>query len=256
MNLKYGVVNLLLCLIILLLIFKNDEIWTSSRTPDKKEGVKKTESPAEPLPPLPVPQGSPLRESLMVITEKNIFHPDRKEFSLPAMEPAKPASRPPIQLFGVMIVNDLKTVSLTYPGKPVAKGERETKIMKIGDRVGDYQLTQVLPDRIILEAPGDTYEVLLYDPKSPKKRAVVKTPSKPAEITSALPIPAAHPASAGAAPAAPPIPGLPGPMQPSVEPKVSSAPPSSGSPAPIPDPSLLRGRRILRPGLPPGEGRN
>ena len=256
MNLRYGVVNVLLCFILFLLIFKNDQVWTTPQMTDKKEGVKKSEFPTEPPRALPALQGSSSQESSMVIAEKNIFHPDRKEFSLPAVEPAKPAMRPPIQLFGVMIINDLKTVSIANPNKPIPKGERETKTMKIGDRVGDYKLTQILPDRIILETPGDTYEVLLYDPKSPKKRVVVKTPSKPAEVTSALPIPTTQPTPTRVAPAAIPIPSLPRPMAPSSEPKVESTPPSSVSPAPIPDPSILRGRRILRPGLPPEEGRN
>ena len=256
MALKYGVVNVLLCFIIFLLIFKNDEIWTTPQSIDKKEGVKKGESPTEPPPALTVPRGSSFQESLLVITEKNIFHPDRKEFSLPAVEPAKPAIRPPVQLYGVMIVSDLKTASIANPSKPIPKGERETKTMKIGDRVGEYQLTQILPDRIVLEAPGDTYEVLLYDPKSPKKRAVVKTPSKPAGVISAFPAPTALPAPAGVAPAPIPIPGLPRPMIPSAEPKIESTPPRSVGPAPIPDPSVLRGRRIMRPGLPSGEGKN
>lgn len=256
MALKYGVVNVLLCFIIFLLIFKNDEIWTTPQLTDKKERVKKSEFSTEPPPALTVPRGSSLRESLMVITEKNIFHPDRKEFSLPAVEPAKSAIRPPIQLYGVMIINDLKTASVANPSKPIPKGERETKTMKIGDRVGEYQLTQILPDRIVLEAPGDTYEVLLYDPKSPKKRAVVKTPSKPAEVTSALPVPMPLPTPTGVAPAPIPIPGLPRPMAPSTEPKIESTPPRSVSPAPIPDPSVLRDRRTIRPGLPTGEGRN
>ncbi len=270
MKLRYGVVNVLLAFIIFLLIFKNDEIWTTPRMAPKKEGVKKGEFPAaESLPALPVAEGSPIRESLMVIAEKNIFHPDRKEFDLPAAVPAKPAARPSIQLFGVLISNDLKAVSIANPSKPLPKGERETKTMKIGDRVGDYQLTQIMADRIILEAPGDTYEVLLYDPKSPKKRVVVKTPSKPAEVTSALPAPAPQPKTpagmvqalqppspSGIVPAPMPIPGLPRPMEPSSKPSLGTMPSPSGSPAPIPDPSMLRGRRGLRPSPAPAEGKN
>ncbi len=257
MKLRYGVVNVLLAFIIFLLIFKNDEIWTTPRMAPKKEGVKKGEFPAaESLPALPVAEGSPIRESLMVIAEKNIFHPDRKEFDLPAAVPAKPAARPSIQLFGVLISNDLKTVSIANPGKPLPKGERETKTMKIGDRVGDYQLTQIMADRIILEAPGDTYEVLLYDPKLPKKRVVVKTPSKPAEVTSALPLPTASPVPAGVAPGGMPVPSLPRPVQPPPQTKMEPALPMPLSPAPIPDPSMIRSRRTLRPIPTPGEGKN
>ncbi len=268
MKLRYGVVNVLLAFIIVLLIFKNDEIWTAApRMTPKKEGGKKSEFPGDSVPALPATGPSSIRESLTVIAEKNIFHPNRKEFDLPAAVPAKPAARPSVQLFGVLISNDLKAVSIAHPGKPLAKGERETKTMKIGDRIGDYQLTQIMADRIILEAPGDTYEVLLYDPKSPKKRVVVKTAAKPAEVTSALPLPASQPVPAGVAPrgtpvpagVAPrgmPVPGLPRPVQPLPEMKAEPALPAPISPAPIPDPGMLRGRRILRPGPAQGEGRN
>ena len=256
MKLRYGVVNVLLCFIIFLLIFKKDQIWTPPQVTDKKEGVKKSESSTEFLRASPVPPGASFRDSLMVIAEKNIFNPDRKEFSLPAVEPAKPMSRPPIQLYGVMITNDLQTVSIANPTKPLPKGEREIKTIKIGDRVGDYRLTQILPDRITLEAPGDSYEVLLYDPKSPKKRTAVMTPSKPAEITSALPGPTPLPTPSGVAPAAIPIPSIPRPYAPSSEPKIGFTPPPSVSPAPIPDPYPLRGRRAIRPDVPPAEGRN
>jgi len=177
---RYGVVNILLFFVLLLLIFKNNEVWTLPQLEYKKEAGKKAAVPTEPLPALAATQGPSLRESLVVIAEKNIFHPARKEFSLLTGEPAKPATRPPIQLYGVMITNDVQSASIANPTKPLPKGERDIKTIKIGDRVGDYQLTRILSDRVILEAPGDTYEVLLYDPKSPKKRAEVKPPSRPA----------------------------------------------------------------------------
>jgi len=258
MTSRYGIVNILLLFIIFLLIFKNDEIWTTPQLADKKEGVKKSEAPTEFLPALAVTQGSSLRESLVVIAEKNIFHPDRKEFSLLTGEPAKPATRPPIQLYGVMITNDVQSASIANPTKPLPKGEREIKTIKIGDRVGDYQLTRILSDRVILEAPGDTYEVLLYDPKSPKKRAEVKPPSRPAGIMSPLPVPtpAPLPTPSAVVPRPIPIPSLPRPLEPSAEPKVEATTPSPVSPTPLPDPSILRGRRSIRPGLPSGDGRN
>ena len=42
--------------------------------------------------------------------------------------------------------------------------------LKIGDRVGEYKLVKILPDRIALEAMEDTFEVLLSDPNKPKQR--------------------------------------------------------------------------------------
>jgi hypothetical protein len=36
--------------------------------------------------------------------------------------------------------------------------------------MGGYKLAKIMPDRITMEAPGDSFDVLLYDPKAPKKR--------------------------------------------------------------------------------------
>ena len=47
-------------------------------------------------------------------------------------------------------------------------------ILKIGDRIGEYKLAKILPDRIALEAMEDAFEVLLCDPAKPKKRIYEK----------------------------------------------------------------------------------
>jgi hypothetical protein len=258
MSSKYGVVNVLLFFVVLLLIFKNIEIWTPPSMTDKKEGGKKIEGQTESLPALTSPPSASVRESLLGIGEKNIFNPDRKEFSILTGETAKPVSRPTIQLYGVVITNEVQTASISNPTRLPARGERELKTIKVGDRVEGYQLTKILPDRVILEAPGDTYEVLLYDPKSPKRRAVIRTPSKPAETMDPRPVPTPTPlpSSPSAAPRSFPIPSLPGSMEYPAIPQVESATPKPVSPTPIPDRNILRGRRAITPGLPAAGGTN
>jgi hypothetical protein len=85
----------------------------------------------------------------------------------------------------VTIAGDYQGASIVNPGRPVRKGERETLTIKLGGKIGEYKLAKVLSDRITLEAEEDTFEVLLYDPKMPKKRVDIKTDSKPVTITSA-----------------------------------------------------------------------
>jgi len=257
MTSRYTFFNVLLFFVILLLILKNGEIWTPPQVA-YKEGGKKAEAQVAPLPAFSITPGPSLRESFVVISEKNIFHPDRKEYLSQTVEQAKSTPRPQIQLYGVAITGEVQTAFISNPTKPLPKGERGIKTIKIGDQVGDYKLTQILPDRVILESPGDTYEVLLYDPKSPKKRAAVKTPSRPAERTSPLPVPspAPLPAPSGAIPRSTPIPVMPRPIGQPPEPKVESTTPEPGSPTPIPDPNVLRGRRAIRPVLPPGDRTN
>lgn len=267
MSSRYGVLSFLLFFAVLLLVFKNYETWWQPQTmTPRKEAVRKAEAKGEVLPATGSARGKSAGDSFGVISEKNIFNPDRKEFSIliPAQEQPKPPSRPPIQLSGVMITDDVQTASIINPGRPLPKGERATKTLKIGDQVGDYKLTRIMPDRVTFEAPGDTYEVLLYDPKAPKRRAEVKTPVKPAEITSALPGPPPSPLPA-------PLPAVPRTIPPAVSPvpkelpreqqRVEPVMPIPAIPVPPPDPSVMRGVRPARPGplmpgAPPGGGGN
>lgn len=185
----YGILNFFLALLILLLSFKNYEIWIKEdSTPLKKEESRRSEAKIESsYPGISAKQKIPL-SSLTVISEKNIFHPERREFILSTPEQPRPINRPQIQLQGILITDEIQRASLILQGKSLSKGERAAKTLSLGDQIGEYKLTRILPDRIILEGPGDTFEVLLYDLKSPKKRVTVRPPSKPTEITPVSPV--------------------------------------------------------------------
>jgi len=269
MSPRYGILCAFLFLFILLLSYENYETWSSpGALAYKKEGDKKGEGKPEPLPGIPAAKDAAPRQSFDIVSEKNIFNPDRKEFSsqaTPGM--GKPITRPPITLYGVVIAENYQIASIINPGRPLHKGEREIKTIKIGDSVGEYKLTKIMQDRIVLEGGEDSFEVLLYDPRSPKKRLEVKTPSVPAAITSAVPSapfpevrPTVPPAAVAPPPATPPSPRpttpVPVPRSPSPKPEggyqspatapVQTAPPSAA------DPGLWRGRRPVSPIQPPG----
>ena len=126
--------------------------------------------------------------SYTIISDRNIFNPERRDF--PAQsgpEGKKRIVRPQIILYGVMMAGDYQCASITNPGRPLKKGEREEMNLKIGDRIGEYKLVKILPDRIALEAMEDTFEVLLYDPNKPKQRVYAKAETKPTSITTVLP---------------------------------------------------------------------
>ena len=203
MSLRYGVLSLLAFFIILILGFKNYEIWTIPvEVVPEKGGVRKPGVKMESNPSAEDQEEPASIASFILIAEKNIFSPERKEFPIVAPPPGSPGSevkkpmvRPQIILYGVTIAGDYKSASIAHPGRALQKGEREIMTAKIGDRIGDYKLGKILPDRIALEAPEDNFEVFLYDPKVPKKRIVAKTENKPATITSTLPASAATPAA-------------------------------------------------------------
>ena len=247
MSLRYGVLCLLTLFIIVLLAFKNYETWTAPpEAVAEKASMKKSSVKPEGSQPPGDPKDAkspPSIASYIYVAEKNPFHPDRKEFPVfappttPPVEP--PPVRPQVSLFGVTIVGDYKSASISYPGRPLQKGEREVMTARIGDRIGQFQLVKILPDRIGLEHPKDSFEVLLYDTRTPKKRVVVKTENKPAMVTSTVPVPPTPTGPEGAKPGQPAATG--GPVKEGVTTATAATP---VTPAAIPGP---RARRFFGP---------
>ena len=244
---RYGVFSLLLFIAVVLLALKNYAVWTHPVEVLLEEGrVKKGESKTEGASVMSGRKETGSIASYVAISEKNIFNPDRKEFSITAVDQSKPMARPQIVLYGITIATDYQAASVVNPGRPLRKGEREMMTLKIGDKVGEYRLAKILPDRITMEAGEDTFDVLLYDANAPKRRTAVRTETKPAEVTSTAPAPAV-PAPMPAPKAA----EAPKPGEPSRE-RVMEAPLPRPVTPPSPSyPSTLRGRRPVRPYTPP-----
>ena len=172
MSFKYGMLCVVLSIMILLLAIKNYDALTHPLELIPDQGAaKKSEPRTENSPTIGVVREPVSIASYHSIAEKNIFNPERKDFPVTGSGSAmKPAVRPQVILYGVTIAKDYQSASMVNPGRPLKKGERDLMTLKLGERIGEYKLTKVLPDRIMLEAAGDTFEVLLYDPKAPKKR--------------------------------------------------------------------------------------
>ena len=161
-----------------------------------------------------------------------------------AEAPKKPPVRPKIILYGVTVVGEYQAASLANPGRPLQKGERETFTVKLGERIGEYKLAKITPDRISLEAEGDSFEVLLYDSMMPKRRMDVRTETKPTTVISTQPIPAA-PVPGTTLPASSPISTAPAKTVPPKE-TIAPTPPPPGPTIPTPS-RPGRGRTIPNP---------
>jgi hypothetical protein len=269
---RYGVPIILLFFIVLILGYENYHIWSSpaSRVP-KKEGAGRVEGKTDPFPGFGAPAEPVPREAVDIIAEKNIFSPERREFSGPAAGSFyKPVTRPQIILSGVAMADGYQVATIINPGRPLHKGEREAKTIRVGEMVGEYKLAKIMPDRIVMEGGEDSFEVLLYDPRAPKRRVAVRTPAKPAAVTSPSPsTPAPTPptrppvvAPTPGAPASPvprsvtpvplPRPATPIPRTPGATPGTAYQTPgpysSPTTPPSLPDPGMWRGRRPVNPG--------
>jgi hypothetical protein len=250
MTLRHGVLCLLALVTIVLLAFENYETWTapiepvSQKAGPKKASVKpeRSKSPADQKD----SNARPSVASYIFIAEKNPFHPDRKEFPIPEVpkvEVKKPIVRPQVTLYGVTIVGDYQSATISYPGRPLQKGEKETITVRIGDQIGEYKVSQITQDRIGLKTEEDSFEVNLYDTKVPKKRTSVKTENRPAAIVSAVP------GSAGTtAEGAKPVPGAVGALE---APKTTPSPSGNAPNLPSTPPGVAPPAATSSPGATP-----
>jgi hypothetical protein len=200
MSMKYGLLSFLALCVCLFTFLKNYEVWTRpfGEVSGNVEERKLAEKPKAPptVQPLknPNPIGSPI-----LIAGKNIFSPERKDFPVVPTEQSRQMMRPQVVLYGVTIAGDYQSASVVHPGRPLRKNERETVTLRLGEQISGYKLALVSSDRIRLERAGDSFEVLLYDSKSPKKRSEPKPENRQAV--------AAHPAGAESKESGTPAPG-------------------------------------------------
>jgi hypothetical protein len=245
-SLRYGIFTLFLCLIILLLAFKNYETWTlPMKIVPEKEMTGKTRGKIESLPMMKSQRVPPDLQAYISISNKNIFSPERKEFPFipnPGTETKQPVVRPQIILYGVTLAGAYQSASIVNPGRPLKRGERETMSLKVGDHVGEYALTKILPDRIVMEAAGDSFEVLLYDAKFPKQRTYTKTEIKPAPVTTPPPSSTSPTVTAPQGPTPRPTP---------TTPTITPNRPSSPTPTPSPPPPIRSPYRRFQRGRSP-----
>ena len=196
MTLRYGTLCLVALITVVLLAFENYETWTASPEAVSQKAVSKKPTPKTKEPQFAAdqkdsrsnPDTAPTTiASYIFISEKNPFNPGRKEFPVPEVPKAevkKPVVRPQVTLYGITIVGDYQSATISYPGRTLQKGEREALTVRLGDQVGEYKVSQILQDRIGLKTEEDSFEVRLYDSGAPKKRSTVKTENKPTAVVS------------------------------------------------------------------------
>ena len=199
---KYKILNLILFSLVLTTAVMNYETW--SRSSISAEAVAKPAAkPANPSKAAVAAanvEAKPVQpaEAYGIIAEKNIFNPERKDFpslALIVAEQPKQAVRPQVILSGVVISDDYQAASVSSPGRVLRKGERETITLKLGDKIGEYKLAKIGNDRITMETAGDSFEVLLHDPRKPRPKVEVRTGIQPAaEVKTAQPPPPTPPA--------------------------------------------------------------
>jgi type II secretory pathway component PulC len=192
---KYFVLNILLFFVVLVIAVENYETWNPLAESLPHTGIApvKYKIIDENPPRMASTKEAMSVQSYDLISEKNIFSPERTEFPIPAAAPTeaiKPIVRPQIILYGVAIGEDYQSATIVIPGRTLQKDERLTTNLKVGGKIGEYTLAKISPDRITMEGNGDSFEVPLDDLRSPKRFVEPRPKSKPVRIASLQTAPA------------------------------------------------------------------
>ena len=108
-----------------------------------------------------------------------------------------------ITLYGMVITDNFAEALVSDPTfKPVFKRGtklgvqktpkenrrkvKQTKWVKAGDVLGDFQVESIKPDRVLLKAGGQSYALLLYDKEKVRIRAPVKPKTGPTVVGTAV----------------------------------------------------------------------
>lgn len=153
----------------------------------------------------------PLRQQYDDIIARPIFIPTRRpEPPPPPEEEPVPPSPPPTApeqkflLFGVIIAPGTQAALLRLE-EPNAKTAR----VRQGEKLGEWLLEAVFPNRVVLRKEQMIQEVGLYRPRPPKPRAGRTAARPPLPIAPSQPATSAPPMPVPAPAAAPPLFGAP-----------------------------------------------
>ncbi len=187
-----------------------------------------------------VPESTPTILDYMVVSEKNLFHAERK---MPAdkKKDEQTVVRPEIIFFGAIITDEKKIAyieDMKNPYSTPGRGKRQTQVVE-GAMIGSYKLKEINPETLVLVHGEDKMVVNLRDQKDrniaegTKKTPSAKTgtgipPTSGPQMPSGMKVPAGAPIlpSGPSLPVTPP-PGpriLSGPAPPTSPPGTPQAP--------------------------------
>ena len=116
---------------------------------------------------------NPPYKTYEVIAQKNLFASDRREElpdASPTPTPVKPAQ--PLDsrfaLFGIVISGSEKKALVSNLHKKTAV-EKDYIWVKVGDKIGNLNISEIKPEHVIVTQGGNTYIIRLSDPSYQQK---------------------------------------------------------------------------------------
>lgn len=171
-----------------------------------------------------IAESAPTSLDYIIVTEKNLFHPERKAPS--GKKDESQIARPEVIYYGSIITSEKRIAYIEDKKNPYAtpgRGKRQTAVVQ-GVMIGGYKLTEVNPENIVLVRGDDRMVVNLRDEKD-RKAPETATGKRPAQTSAtALPSPPKQ-----LAPSAPQRPSVAPSMTPSMPPSTPSYPAQKGT---------------------------
>jgi len=133
--------------------------------------------------------GIPSIAEYTVISEENLFHPERR--IPPEKKDEQQLPKPEFVLFGTLITDDVKLAyleDLKAPRSTAGRGKRHTALKK-GDAMSGFTLKEIETDKIVMVRGEEKMEISINDPAHPKDR-------KEAAVTTAAAAPSGKPQAA------------------------------------------------------------
>ncbi|OEU53874.1 MAG: hypothetical protein BA861_12005 [Desulfobacterales bacterium S3730MH5] len=142
----------------------------------------------------------PPESDYAAVVEKNLFSLDRtnlkqEEFAKESSGQQVKVSLKEIILYGVVIMDDYQAALISdlrqgrdrkrTPRRTPKAADRRTQWVRVDDTMGDFRVTDIKKDRILLAEGAKEYEILLYDQNKQKRRVAVKKDAKPTVISTA-----------------------------------------------------------------------
>ncbi len=140
----------------------------------------------------PLDPGWGAEEPYAIISKKNLFHPDRKEWIMESSDKKADAAQPnvpkldpqKVQLKGTVIVGDERKAVVSTAGSLLSTGGRAAKkaspssaeIYMVGDYIEGYLLKEVNEKNILLSSPDGQDTVTIFLHEGSKQRSSEKTP--------------------------------------------------------------------------------
>lgn len=122
----------------------------------------------------------------MIITEQNLFHPERK---MPVeVKEAQTLPKPDFVLYGTLLSGNINIAYMEDKKAPVSspgRGNRQTPLKK-GESMSGFTLKELSQDRVIMVRGEERLTVYLNDPRKPKERGVTAPASSPSPLPRAI----------------------------------------------------------------------